>query len=178
MLPTVLLLISALVVGSLAPVSPEAPTAHSHSRQREIPEWLGAKSVVVIQVTGDSLDVVLIDPRGHKDVWSGEPHRSPIPDCLRKTGYVDHTPAPFVGQAVWETSFWLRPALAGTHRIRVTAVHRTHVTVFVNRLFEPFGCSAGDTLTLASGETREWRVKWSQDLQPGRCTLGLSRTRP
>lgn len=178
MLPTVLLLINALALGSHAPVSPEAPTAHSHSRQREIPGWLGAKSVVVIQVTGDSLDVVLIDPRGNKDAWSGMPHQSPIPDCLRKTGYVDNTPAPFVGPLTWETTFWLRPRSTGIHRLRVMAVHRTRVAVSVWRPFEPFGCSVTDTLTLASGEAREWRVKWSRDLQPGRCTVRLSQTRP
>lgn len=175
MLSLVLLLIHALVLGSHAPGAPETPATRPNPQERETPDWLGAKSVVVIQVTGDSLDVVLIDPRGNRDAWSGKPHQSPIPDCLRKTGYVDNTPAPFVGPLTWETTFWLRPRLTGTHRLRVMAVHRTRVAVSVWRPFESFGCSVTDTLTLASGEAREWRVRWSRSLQPGRCTVRMSR---
>lgn len=118
---------------------------------------------VLIDASGDSLVVELIDAQGRRSAWeswSGLRSGSQIPGCSRNAPELwnEHTGAKFD-----HVSGELVSPAGGEYRLVVHAFRAGRTTVTVTRAdgLRVAKASVTRTSELSSGESREWRLRWS-----------------
>lgn len=150
----------------------DAPAASIDS----IVPWETLPSPARLEVVGESLEVVLIDPLGRRDTWEGTERKSRIPNCDRSTGLFGRSnpPARIAGR-VYVTSFRLR-AIPGEYKIQVTSRRGTTPTVVIAEQPFTYGCRARDSIAIARGERAEWTLSWSNEGDQDTCWTRLRRS--
>ncbi|MEQ1833270.1 MAG: hypothetical protein ABL977_09475 [Candidatus Eisenbacteria bacterium] len=118
---------------------------------------------VLLDVSGDSLVVELIDAQGRRSAWeswSGLRPGSQIPGCSRKAPELwnentgekfDHVRGELVSPASGEYRLIVRAFRVGRTTVTVTRADGLRVAT----------ASVTRTQELNSGESREWRLRWS-----------------
>lgn len=142
--------------------------------QDSIP-WDLRESAAMLDVGGDSLEVVLTSPDGQRDTWRDGRRASQIPRSHRFTG-ASRSPQGDgrIPPLIYRTGM-LIDQQRGDYTLQVTS---SRILCLVGvRAGHQFvaDCDSRDSTTLRPGESAVWKVSWSTAADSDTCWVRLSR---